>query len=213
VEKLGLQLAYLPSPGRVKLRISGASNDPQNKEKVDQAVDKLYRLIPEHIYGEGKDELQEVVGNLLRKTQKTLVTAESCTGGYLAHLITSVSGSSAYYIGSILAYSNAIKTRLLGVDKSSLEAFGAVSEDVVLQMARNARRMLQSDYAISTSGIAGPEGGSADKPVGTIWIGMAGPDYERAVKFQLGHSRERNIHISALWALGEIYKDLKGVLV
>lgn len=204
-----IKLAYLPQPGIVRLRLSAYGAD-KNKliDEVDEEVEKLLKIIPELVYGYGNDTLEEIVGKLLKERNQTLVTAESCTGGYLAHLITSIAGSSSYYLGSIISYSNDLKIKLLGVDARDIETQGAVSEAVVKSMAGNARERLGSDYAVAVSGIAGPDGGTELKPVGTTWIAIATPDKVVAQKFMFGEHRERNIHRAAISALNMLRKIL-----
>mgnify|MGYP001080590643 CR=1 FL=1 len=200
----GYFLAYLPSPGLVRLRISGYAENG-NAEKVEaeiaEYIAELERRVPEYVFGRGKETIAQVVGKLFQEKGKTLSAAESCTGGYIAHLITSIPGSSLHFMGSAVTYSNDAKQEILGVKKESIESDGAVSEDVVVQMAEGAQKKFQSDYAISTSGVAGPDGGSDEKPVGTIWVAIAGPKKTVAKKYNFGGSRSRNITISALTAL------------
>ena len=200
----GYFLAYLPSPGMVRLRISGYAqngNAEQVEKEISEYIDELERRVPEYIYGRERETIAEVVGKLFQQKGKTLSTAESCTGGYIAHLITSIAGSSLHFMGSAVTYSNQAKQDLLGVQKESIEKFGAVSEYVVRQMAEGARKKFQSDYAIATSGIAGPDGGLDQKPVGTVWVAIAGPKKTIAQMYSFGNSRSRNITISALTAL------------
>lgn len=205
----GLKLAYLPSPGRVRLRISAFGNDAESLEKkVHTEVDKLLQLIPELVYGYDEDTIQSVVGEKLKKLGKTVSTAESCTGGLIAHLITSIPGSSAYFNGSVVAYANEVKMRQLDVSHEILIEHGAVSEAVVVQMAEGIRKKLNTDYGIATSGVAGPDGGSEAKPVGTVWIAVATPERTIAKKYLFGHDRERNIEISANTALNMLRKEL-----
>jgi nicotinamide-nucleotide amidase len=143
---------------------------------------------------------------MLIKEELTLATAESCTGGNIAHLITSVPGSSGYFVGSVVAYSNDIKERVLGIKKATLEKYGAVSEQVVREMAVSIRKLYQSDYAVATSGIAGPEGGSAEKPVGTTWIAVASEKQILAEKYLFGSLRTVNIQKASLTALNMLRK-------
>jgi nicotinamide-nucleotide amidase len=204
-----LHLAYLPQPGIVRLRLTGQGDDSAIlKKQMNEEDRKLRPLIQDYLFGEGEDTLEEVVGKLLKESGKTLCTAESCTGGYIAHLITSVLGSSAYYKGSIIAYSNEIKTQELGVSEKLLLDSGAVSEEVVKQMAENIRNRFSSDFSIAISGIAGPNGGSEDKPVGLVWIAIAGPSGVRANKYIFGDNRERNIRQSAVQALNLLRKTI-----
>lgn len=209
LRKNGNSLAYLPSPGIVKLRVSASGKSLQElKSMVDSQCEKLYTLIPEWIYGEESDLLQEIIGKLLTKNKKTLSTAESCTGGYISHLITSVAGSSSYYLGSVISYSNRIKTDQLGVDEKLFSNVGAVSKEVVEQMAIGIKNKLISDYSIAVSGVAGPDGGSDEKPVGTVWIAIATPDGTTSKKYIFENDRERNIRRAALTALNMLRKEL-----
>jgi nicotinamide-nucleotide amidase len=194
-----IQLAYLPSVGQLKLRLSGYES--ATEKEINEYADKIVERISENVFGFGDALLQQVIGELLKQEGKTLSTAESCTGGYIAHLITSISGSSSYYKGSVIAYSNDIKIKQLGVNERSIEEFGAVSKQVVEQMALGVMKITGSDFAIATSGIAGPDGGSAEKPVGTVWIAVAGKDEMFSKDFKFGDNRERNIVRASLTAL------------
>mgnify|MGYP000862196923 CR=1 FL=1 len=197
-----IKLAYLPQPGIVRLRITAIGNDLGTCEKnISSLVDKLKSLIEDHIFAYDDILLEEAVGESLRKHQKTISTAESCTGGYIAHLLTSISGSSTYFKGSIIAYANEIKESTLNVTSTSLQQDGAVSESVVKQMALGACHKFRTDYAIATSGIAGPDGGTEEKPIGTTWIAIAGPKGVEAKEFHFGEHRGRNIRRAALSAL------------
>jgi len=197
-----IKLAYLPQPGIVRLRLSGRGSDRQQiKSEIDEQVKKLTILIPEIIYGYDDVSLEEVVGQLLLKNKKTVSTAESCTGGYVAHLITSIPGSSGYFEGSVISYSNRIKTDLLDVAPGLLEKHGAVSREVVTAMAEGARANLKTDFSLAVSGIAGPDGGTDEKPVGTVWLALASPDGTETGLFHFGEHRGRNIRRSALAAL------------
>ena len=204
-----MKLAYLPQPGLVRLRITayGESRE-RTAAEVEAQAESLQKLIPGLIYGYGKDTMEEIVGRLLKEKHLTLSTAESCTGGYLAHLITSVPGSSDYFTGSVIAYSNRIKQEFLGVAEKSLISFGAVSEEVVREMAEGARKRLNTDIAVSISGIAGPDGGTAEKPVGTVWIAVANKTGITAKKFMFGEHRGRNIRRAALAALNLVRVEL-----
>ena len=208
-----LHLAYLPQPGIVRLRLTGQSDDEASLQKqMDGEASKLKSLLQDYIFGEGDATLEAVVGKLLKETGSTLATAESCTGGYIAHMITSIPGSSAYYKGSIIAYSNDIKMKELGVSEKALGEYGAVSEEVVKQMANNVRSRLDCDYSIAVSGIAGPDGGTKDKPVGLVWIAIAGPSGIQTNKYLFGDNRERNIRRAALQALNLLRKKILGQL-
>jgi nicotinamide-nucleotide amidase len=197
-----IKLAYLPQPGIVRLRLTGYGED-RNKlaDEISRQIIALQEIIPELIFGYDDDTIEEVLGRLLRENGQTLCTAESCTGGYISHLITSVAGSSDYYTGSVIAYSNKIKTGMLGVQASTLDRHGAVSEETVREMATGARERFRTDWAIAVSGVAGPEGGTAEKPVGTVWVAVAGPGVTEAKKFMFGEHRGRNIRRAALSAL------------
>ena len=204
-----IKLAYLPQPGMVRLRLTGTGKEEEIiRQQVDAEVKKLEFLIPDYIFGFDGDTLEAIIGQLLKKRNATLATAESCTGGYIAHLITSVPGSSCYFKGSVVAYSNEIKQNILGVVSESLQKYGAVSMEVVSEMAIALQTMFDVDYAIATSGIAGPDGGTADKPVGTTWIAIATPEEVFAKQFTFGDSRDRNIRRTALQALNMLRKNL-----
>ena len=205
----GHSLAYLPSPGIVKLRVSSGGKDVNElKLIVDDYCEKLYEIIPEWIYGEGDDQLEALVGKLLTNKKMTLSTAESCTGGYISHLITSVSGSSTYYMGSVVSYSNEIKTNQLKVDEKLFSTVGAVSKEVVEQMALGVKEKLKTDYSIAVSGVAGPDGGSEEKPVGTVWIAIGTPSGLVSKKYLFENNRERNIRRAALTSLNMLRKIL-----
>ncbi len=204
-----IKLAYLPQPGLVRLRLSAKGPDKKVLEtELERLTEVLKEIVPEVIYGYDDMTLEEAVGNLLKEKGKTVATAESCTGGYIAHLITSIPGSSEYFMGSIISYSNDVKIGQLGVSFDALETHGAVSRDVVEQMATGARERLKTDYAMATSGIAGPDGGTEEKPVGTTWIALAGPEGVISQKFHFGEHRGRNIRRAALAALNMLRLEL-----
>lgn len=204
-----LKLAYLPSPGRVRLRLSATGDNLELLlNEVGTQIEHLKELIPHLIYGYDEDTLEEEVGKLLIKKKATLSTAESCTGGGIAASITSVPGSSEYFLGSTVSYANQVKEEVLGVSSEMLMNHGAVSEVVVKQMAEGSRKLMHSDYAISTSGIAGPGGGTEEKPVGTVWIGLTGPNRTIAKKFLFGDVRVRNIERTIATALNMLRKEL-----
>ncbi len=198
-----IKLAYLPNPMAVRLRLSAIGNDVELlKEDVNAEIVKLQQLIPESIFGYDTETLAEVIGRMLTENGQKLAVAESCTGGYISHLITSVPGCSEYYQGGITSYSNQAKQQLLGVNSETLEKYGAVSEQVALEMVEGARRRLNADYALATTGIAGPTGGTEEKPVGTVWIAISGPQKSFAKKYVfVGDHRERNIVRSGQTAL------------
>lgn len=193
-----LKLAYLPSFGMVKLRITGFGNDRELVQKqIEQEVEKVLPLIDKYVYGFDEDDLAMAVGRLLVQNKKTLAIAESCTGGYLAHCFTQHAGSSEYLKGALVAYSNETKINILGVKKETIEEFGAVSEQTVLEMASNIRKLCNADIGIATSGIAGPGGATATKPVGTIWVAYADEKGASAKLYQLGNDRMVNIQVTA----------------
>ncbi|OFX34239.1 MAG: hypothetical protein A2X08_02265 [Bacteroidetes bacterium GWA2_32_17] len=208
INKQNLSLAYLPQPGIIRLRIT-AKQECENAEKlILNEISKLKLIIPNHIFAIGDISFEEVIGKMLFKKNKTICTAESCTGGYISHLITSVSGSSKYYKGSVIAYSNSIKTSVLKVSKENIDIYGAVSEQVVTQMAQNARNIFETDFSIAVSGIAGPDGGTAEKPVGTVWIAIASKNNVIAKKFLFGNDRIRNIIRASVSAFDMLRKQL-----
>ncbi len=197
-----IKLAYLPNPMSVRLRLSAIGTNKSALEKiVEEEIHKLQKIIPQYIYGYDNDTMAEVIGRLLKAQNKKLAVAESCTGGFISHQITSIPGSSEYYQGSVTSYSNETKHNLLGVKTETLEKFGAVSEEVVREMAEGAKSILNADYSVATTGIAGPSGGTDEKPVGTVWIAVAGPHKTIAKKFVFGNDRERNIIRSGQTAL------------
>ena len=204
-----IKLAYLPQPGIVRLRLSATGDSKTNLEReVKSYISKLITLIPDIIFGYDDISLEEVIGNKLKIKKKSLSTAESCTGGYIAHLITNIAGSSEYFKGSIVSYANDVKINQLKVDSSDLEKHGAVSQQVAEQMAIGGREILDTDYCLATSGIAGPTGGSEEKPVGTVWIALSTPDKVISKLFHFGEHRGRNIRRSALSALEMLRKEI-----
>ena len=204
-----IKLAYLPSPGIVKLRLSIIGKDRKSsEEKLNSYILKLKKLIPEQIYGYDTDTMEGVVSILLKEKKHTLSTAESCTGGNISKMITSISGSSSFFNGSVVTYTNKSKSQLLDVNEQVIKKHGAVSKQVVEQMAQNVRLKFDSDYGISTSGIAGPNGGTTEKPVGTVWIAIASEEKVISKKLNLGYNRERNIHVSSLSVLNLLRLEL-----
>ena len=202
-----IKLAYLPSVGNVKLRLTGFGEDLKTLEnQVEEQFQKILPTIQEYVYGFGNDELEEVVGRLLIKNKQTVSVAESCTCGYLGHQFTKVSGSSAYFIGGILAYDNAVKINQLGVKEETLNTYGAVSEKTVIEMSENVRKLMGTTYGLATSGIAGPNGGTSEKPVGTIWIAIATENQTITKQLTLGGSREQNIHLTTINILNLLRK-------
>ena len=184
-----MHLAYLPKDGMIRLRLS--SYGEATAEEMNQQIDQLRPLISDYLLATEDLPLETILGNLLKQHGQTISTAESCTGGRLAAALNAQSGSSAYYMGSVVAYDNSIKEQVLGVKHTTLEEYGAVSEQTVREMAEGVRALMHTDYAIATSGIAGPTGGTADKPVGTVWIAWATPNGTYAKCFRLGTLREQ----------------------
>ena len=204
-----ISLAYLPSPQCVKLRLSARGENKNYLIKVlDQKIKELVDLIPNYIYGYEDDTMAGNIGKLLLEQNLTMSVAESCTGGYIAHSVTSNPGSSAYFKGGVVAYSNELKTNLLGVDRNLISDLGAVSKDVVEAMAIGARQVLNTNYAIATSGIAGPDGGTPEKPVGTVWIAVAGPGTIISKMYNFANNRERNIIRASTTALNMLRLEL-----
>jgi nicotinamide-nucleotide amidase len=198
----GVKLAYLPSPGIVKLRLSAfGQNKSELEETVMSKVNELEALIPELVYGHNDETMEMAVANLLKNRGMTIATAESCTGGYIAHLLTSIPGSSSYYEGSFCTYSYRSKTKILGVDSELIAVQGAVSGEVVEAMVKGVFTHFDTDYAIAVSGIAGPAGGTPEKPVGTVWMCVGTKENQVTQCFHFGRDRMRNIRMTALHAL------------
>ena len=209
-----MHLAYLPNPLtgiRLRLSIYGGNRDEQ-KARVEEQIVRLKEILGDKVYSDQDDTLEATVGRLLKATGKTLSAAESCTGGEISHLITSVPGSSAYYLGSVTSYAVSVKEDVLGVPAETIEKHGVVSGEVAAAMAEGVRRVTGSDYAVSTTGLAGPDG-DAFNPVGTVWIGVAGPNCTRTTKRCYKNDRKRNIERFAAAALDALrlmlLEDLK----
>jgi nicotinamide-nucleotide amidase len=197
-----ISLAYLPGYGQVKLRLTGTGYDLKSlSAELNDRAERLGRLIPEYVYGKDGIKLEERIGQLLRNRRETLALAESCTGGYVGHLITSIPGSSDYFTGGSIAYDNAVKIAQLGVSEQTLERYGAVSEETVVEMAKGCRKLFRTDYAISTSGIAGPSGGTPEKPVGTVWMAVADEEVTRTRKISIPKDRINTIKFASVAAL------------
>jgi len=197
-----IKLAYLPRPGIVRLRLTVIDKCAQDAEQLLKVnIDKLLNIIGVHVFGYDDITLEESLGLVLKERNLTLATAESCTGGNIAKLISSVPGSSAYFSGSVVAYENRIKSQVLGVDSSALESKGAVSKEVVEQMAQGVCRHLGTHTAMATSGIAGPDGGTEEKPVGTTWICVCHGDKTFAKEFLFWGTRERIIDQASYTAM------------
>jgi nicotinamide-nucleotide amidase len=206
----GISLAYLPTPGYIKLRLTAKGDKQQQlKNIVNREVAKLYSYIPEYILGEDEVTLEALLHKILIDRNNTLSTAESCTGGTIASKLLHIPGSSAFFEGAFVTYSNASKETLLGVNAREIRRFGAVSQEVVEQMARGARERLSTDYAIATSGVAGPSGGTEEKPVGTVWIAWAGKNKVISKRFLFSDERDVNIARSTNVAVGQLIKLIK----
>lgn len=204
-----IRLAYLPGLGEVRLRLTAVGNAlPELKAEVDAQLNSLYPLIERYIYGYDKDSIPQVVGNLLRDRGLTIAVAESCTGGSVAKAITSIPGSSAYFLGGVVAYQNVLKQELLGVDAETLDKHGAVSENTIIQMAQGVKTRLNADIGIATSGVAGPGGGSEEKPVGTVWIACADDQNTVSKKLSLYKDRSTNIKLTTQAVLNMVRQRL-----
>ena len=206
-----MKLAYLPAPNTVRLRLSAYDVDGEEMSAaIDSEFAKLYAIIPDNIVGFGQASVQELVHNMLVVRGQTLAIAESCTGGAIASLFTAMAGASKYLRCGVVAYSNEAKSDILGVDAAIIERFGAVSEQTALQMADGVRRIARSDYAVSTTGIAGPTGGTEEKPVGTVWIGIASPEGTFAVMRDCGTDRSQIISRASAYAVALLHRQLTG---
>lgn len=205
-----LKLAYLPNPGAVRLRLSAYEVEGESvAREIAERFEALKKIIPEYVVGYETATVQELVHRMLTERGETLATAESCTGGTIAARFTAMAGASAYFRGGVVAYSNDLKQQVLGVSADDLERFGAVSEPVARQMAEGVRRLTGSDYAVATTGIAGPAGGSEEKPVGTVWIAVAGPRGTAAVCRQCGTDRGQIVDRASSFAIGLLRDALK----
>lgn len=198
-------LAYLPSPGVVKLRLTASGRpETQMQEDLDRLSAQMDAILGAGIYAHAPTPLEEHVGLLLKQSASTLGSAESCTGGRIGSKITSIPGSSAYYLGGVVSYANSIKHRLLRVPEETIQTYGAVSEETVRAMLDGVQATLGVDYAIAVSGIAGPGGGSAEKPVGTVWIGVAGKGESVISHYFFNKNRDVNIEYACMFALHEL---------
>ena len=205
-----MHLAYLPAPNIVRLRLSAYDVERSEAEvAMRQEFGKLEQLIGDHIVGEEGASVESNVHRILSERGLTLATAESCTGGNIAASFTSMAGASAYFLTGIVAYSNAAKSNILGVDSATIERHGAVSREVVEQMAEGARRISGADYAIATSGIAGPSGGSVEKPVGTVWMAVASPTRTISMMRNSGTDRQQIIKRASAYVVEMLYNELR----
>jgi len=204
-----IKLAYLPANGIIKLRLTGTGTENEFlSNQITDQVNKLYKIIPAIIYGENEESLEMVIGNLLRNKNSFVSTAESCTGGEIARKLTSIPGSSTYFKGSVIAYDNQIKAQLLKVKTGTLEKEGAVSKSTVTEMALGAKSIFNTEFAVATSGIAGPGGGSEDKPVGTLWIAVASEKGVVTEKKVFGNDRNTKIQRFSIAALNLLRKQI-----
>ncbi|MET0299315.1 MAG: CinA family nicotinamide mononucleotide deamidase-related protein [Flavitalea sp.] len=202
-----IKLAYLPNYGMVRLRLTGSSDEKVMLDKeLDVQFASLTNLVSEWLVTDKDQTLQQVIGELMLARKKTLSTAESCTGGYIAHLLTAEAGSSAYYQGGVVSYSNHVKENMLNVSHDTLLTDGAVSEHTVIQMVKGGLSRLQTDYCVAVSGIMGPGGGSEAKPVGTVWIAAGSAERIETQKFSFRFNRQRNIELTANAALNLLRK-------
>ncbi len=201
----GLSIAFLPSLGSVRLRISGRGDSRHQVQKVvTRYTGMIEKRLGNLVYGYDNDDLEKVLKDVFDREEKTLATAESCTGGHVAHVITSVPGSSSYFKGAVVAYDNSVKENLLGVRRETLAQYGAVSKETVKEMLDGLLKTMQSDIGIAISGIAGPAGGSPEKPVGTIWLAWGSANDIRTTKLQLGKDRLINIKYTTVQALNRV---------
>jgi len=203
------KLAFLPSSVGVRLRINvEGGSSAEAEEKLTNIEKKIRAKIPDYIYGENKEELEKVIGIILTERKQTLSVAESCTGGMISSKIVSVPGSSNYYAGGVCVYSNLEKIKILNIKEETLKKYGAVSEETAIEMADGVRELMGTDYALSTTGIAGPSGGTDLKPVGLVWIGFSGKEKNYALSFKFGNNREVNIQRASQRALEILRREL-----
>lgn len=200
-----IKLAYLPNYGMVRLRLT-AQGDETTDALVEEKFLVLQELVKEYMVTNTDEPMETVLGKLLLQQNKTISTAESCTGGLIAHMLTTMPGSSSFYMGSVVSYANKVKSAVLGVKEETLIANGAVSEPVVLQMVQGALKTIGTDYALAVSGIMGPAGGSEEKPVGTVWIAVGNKEEQVAQKFHFRFDRLRNTQLTAVNALNMMRK-------
>lgn len=208
------KLAYLPKLGMVKLRLTGIGKDREAiMKQLDDWKEQIKELAGDYIFGYDKDIFATYIGNLLRDSNTTLSTAESCTGGYLAHQITSVTGSADYYMGSIISYDNSVKINELGVKEKTLEEFGAVSEETLKEMLKGCLKKFKTTYVIATTGIAGPTGGIEGKPIGAVWIGVASKEGMVTKCYHFNRNRLENIHLFAITAMDMLRKYILDIKI
>ncbi len=204
-----IKLAYLPHFGQVRLRLTATgSNAPLIDQQLEEQLEKLVPLIEDYIFGYDLDTLESVVSDLLKKHQATLSIAESCSGGYVSHILTALPGSSEFFEGAVISYSNKVKNVTLGVDEKTLSEFGAVSEQTAIEMAEGVRIKLGTSFSISTTGIAGPSGGTEEKPVGTVWLACSSPNGTITQLLNLKGNRSVNIEMTSIYVLNLLRKAL-----
>lgn len=201
-----IKLAYLPNYGMVKLRLSARGRSEKLRAELEAEFDMLKQKVSDVMVIDQDLTMQQVVGNLLKEKGKTVGTAESCTGGYIAHLFTSNPGSSVYFKGTVVSYANTVKTDILGVDPQTLKDHGAVSKETASQMVKGALKMLKTDYVLVTTGVMGPDGGSPEKPVGTVWVGVGDGHRTELHEFHFRFDRQRNIELTATNGLNVLRK-------
>ena len=209
IKNENVKLAYLPSPGMVKLRLS-VYGEKNGRALIQQEEKRLHEIIGNAIYGYDEDTFESVIGMLLKERNSTLSLAESCTGGTIASKIVSISGSSEYFKGGVVAYSNEIKMKELGVPAETLAKYGAVSQQTAEAMAEGVRTRFETDYSLSVTGIAGPLGGSEEKPVGTVWIAVSSKEKTIAKKFRFADNRQRNITRTSMTAMNMLRLFIEG---
>jgi nicotinamide-nucleotide amidase len=204
-----IKLAYLPNLGQVRLRLTAFGDDKKQLEaEVEKEIARVLPLIQKYAFGYDKEELEQVIGNLLRKHNLSIALAESCTGGFISHRLTMVAGSSAYFMGSIIPYHNEFKDKILGIKPETLHKFGAVSEECAKEMASNTRALFGASIGLASTGIAGPTGGSDEKPVGTIWIAMDDGKEVKTRLLQLTKDRSLNIQLTSTGVLYMLWRSL-----
>lgn len=208
-----IRLAYLPDGGMVRLRLTGTGDDATLlKQEVNSYIDILAERLKHIVLSREDIPLEHILGKLLLQQNATLGLAESCSGGYIGHLMTQISGSSAYFMGSIVSYDNSVKESVLGVNRNTLETQGAVSEQTVMEMAKGARRVLNTDFSISVSGVLGPNGGTEFVKVGTVWMAVANAERCIAQKYTFMYDRDRNKEMAAKMAMLMLVKFINGAL-
>lgn len=199
-----IKMAYLPNYGMVRIRLSSQTDNAP----VDEQFEKLKLLVSEYLVVDKDLTIQGTIAEKLLNRKQTLSVAESCTGGYISHLLTSIPGSSGFFLGSVIAYDNEVKKKLLGVDQESLDNHGAVSMETVIKMAIGVRERTGSDFSLATSGIMGPGGGTETKPVGTVYVACSTPTSTASIAFHFRFDRKRNIELTAAHALDFLRKNM-----